>query len=224
MQTTKHAAWKKNRKLGDVYGGRTVPKLADRVFNRQHNLSVPDKGTQLPIYITDNPSRDFYFPVSTEQIKAALAALPAEQTKHLTHIWLQKVKKSAYLSHDTFQGAFICGGGVNLIILHPFPKDNKMRLGKEKPLRKILNYYKEFPAELKEDRSGWYLQWTEESICKYHIERLLLHEIGHSIDSYHKRYWSKAAKVKSENYADNYAAVWADMVRGSFSPNLSKSI
>lgn len=37
-QSRKETAWKKNRKFGDVKGGRMRPKLADNIFNRQHNL------------------------------------------------------------------------------------------------------------------------------------------------------------------------------------------
>ncbi len=46
MQTRKHTAWKKNRKFGDVMGGRQRPKLADNIFNRQHSLTAPDKGQE----------------------------------------------------------------------------------------------------------------------------------------------------------------------------------
>ena len=73
----KASAWKKNRKLGVVMGGRTHPKIADRVFNRKHNLTAPAEGTVLPIFITGNPSRDFYFPISTDDVKAALDRLPS---------------------------------------------------------------------------------------------------------------------------------------------------
>ena len=218
MQTRKHTAWKKNRKFGDVWGGRTFPKLADKIFNRQHNLSAPKNDETSPIYIIDNPSRDFYFPITVDEIKSTLEKLPKDHTDHLTHIWLQKIKKTDYVNGDTFQGSFICGSKVYLIVLHPFPTDNKMRLGKSKPLKKTLNYYKNYTTDLKEDKDGWYLQWTEELIKKYFLESLLLHEIGHSIDSFYKRYWSKATKAKSENFADNYVAVWADKVRETYEP------
>lgn len=218
MLTAKHTAWKKNRKFGDVHGGRTFPKLADKVFNRQHNLLRPKPNEQLPIFIVDNPSRDFYFPVSVDDIKLTLDKLPKDHTDHLTHIWLQKIKKNDYLDGDTFQGCFICGSGVYLIVLHPFPMDNKMRLGKTKPLQKILNYYKKYTTDIKQDEDGWYLQWTEETIRKYFLESLLLHEIGHSIDSFYKRYWSKATTIKRENFADNYVAVWADTIRETHKP------
>ncbi len=38
MQTRKETAWKRNRKLGDVKGGRTQPKITDNIFARVHSL------------------------------------------------------------------------------------------------------------------------------------------------------------------------------------------
>ena len=216
MQARKNTAWKKNRKFGDVSGGRDKIKLADNIFNREHNLSAPNEKERKPIFIIDNPSRDFYFPVTKDEVRETLQRLPENHTNHLTHIWLQRIKKSDYLSHKTFQGSFVCGGGVYLIILHPFQVDNKMRFGKSKPLKKTLNYYRDFTMELKMDQDGWFLQWTHEKIREYYLEILLLHEIGHSIDSFYKRYWSKSTKQKREKWADNYATVWADQLRETY--------
>ena len=224
MQTRKHTAWKKNRKFGDVMGGRKKSKLADNIFNRQHNLSAPLEGEEKPIFIVDNPSRDFYFPVTIEEVIETIKQLPKDQTDHLTHIWFQKIKKSDYLSGETFQGCFICGNGVYLIVLHPFPRDDKMRLGKCKPLNKTLNYYKDYSTNIGTDKDGWYLLWTEEQIKRYYLESLLLHELGHSIDSFHKKYWSKATNRKKENWADNYVAVWADQIRETYEPKDSNAL
>lgn len=216
MLSKKHTAWKKNRKFGDVLGGRLRPKLADNIFNRQHNLAAPSSADETPIFITENPSRDFYFPVSVEEIKLILAKLPKEHTEHLTHIWLQKIKKIDYLNGDTFQGCFICGSKVYLIVLHPFPTDNKMRFGKTKPENKNLNYYKKYTTDLQQDDKGWFLQWTDQTIKDYYLNDLLLYQIGQSIDSFYKRYWSVAAKTKRENFANNYVAVWSNTTRQTF--------
>jgi hypothetical protein len=211
MLSKKHTSWKKNRKLGDVYGGRRFPKLTDKIFNQLHSLVPLLPGEETPVFIVDNPSRDFYFPVSVEDIKYVLKLLPVDHTEHLTHIWLQRVKLSDYLKNNTFQGCCICGSGVVLIVLHPFPKDHKMRLGSDKPTQKTLNYYKSYAPIL--DHDGWHLLWTKEEIRRYYLESLLLHEIGHSIDFLYKKYWSKAFVNRSEKHADNYAAVWGNKLR-----------
>ena len=75
----------KSRKFGDVKGGRKRPKLADNIFNRQHNFSAPNENEETPIFIVDNSSRDLYFPVSVDEIKEFLSKLPTEHTENLTH-------------------------------------------------------------------------------------------------------------------------------------------
>lgn len=208
----KETAWKKSRKFGDVKGGRRRPKLADNIFNRMHNRQAPNEGDKTPIFIQDNPSRDFFFPVSIEEIEAFLEKLPCEHTEYLTHIWLRKMTKKEYEKEDRIQGCFICGSGVNLIVLYPFSRDLKMKLGKKKPNKKTLKWYAKYEPELVENAGNWELIWTEEKIKRYYLEGLLLHEIGHKIDSIYKRFWSKAYK-KAENFADSFAYVWADKIR-----------
>lgn len=140
--------------------------------------------------------------------------LPKEHTEHLTHIWLRKIKRIDYLKEDSLQGCFIVGSGVFLIILYPFPKDNRMIFSKKKPLQKSINYYKKYTSELKQDNDGyWYLQWNDDSIKRYYLENLLLHEIGHSIDSFYQRFWSKAANREKEIFADSYASFWGTTLR-----------
>jgi len=212
-QSRKETAWKKSRKFGDVKGGRKRPKLADNIFNRQHSLLAPNENDETPIYIMDNPSRDFFFPVSINEIKDFLSKLPNQQTENLTHIWLRKISKKEYEKEGSFQGCFICGSGVQLIVLYPFPKDLKMKFGEKKPTNKILKWYSKFNPELKQSNGKWHLLWTEDQIKKYYLEGLLLHEIGHKVDSLYQRYWSKTYNSKSENFANNFAYYWGDKIR-----------
>ena len=79
----------------------------------------------------------------------------------------------------------------------------------EKPSDKILKWYAAYAPELIESKDGWFLRWTEEKIKKYYLEGLLLHEIGHQVDSVYKRFWSSNyKKQKAENFADNFAYYW----------------
>lgn len=206
----KETAWKKSRKLGDVKGGRTFPKIANRIFNRAHSLQKPTKNDQLPIFIKDNPSKDFYFPVNEAEILERINQLPPEYRENITHVWLKKVSRENYQNHDSFQGMFICGSGVNLIVLSAFPKDLKMIFGTKKPLKKELNLYSDWCKDLHfdEKKKFWFLQWQEETIRDYYLNFLLLHEIGHFVESVYQRFWSKAGECKSENFANNFARIW----------------
>ena len=75
----KMTAWKKSRKFGDIYGGRQRVKLADNIFHRAHGLQKPGASEALPILIEDNPSRDFFFPISAQEANEALKVLPKEE-------------------------------------------------------------------------------------------------------------------------------------------------
>ena len=212
-QNRKETAWKKNRKFGDIHGGRIRLKCADGIFNRKHSLLPPTPDQETPIFIVENTSRDFYFPVTIEEIKDTLRKLPKDHTKYLTHIWLDKVKKSEYLKGESLQGQFICGSKVYLIKLYAVPTDNKMIFGQTKPTSKQLSFYKQYCNDLQHDKNGWYLQFTNESYKRYYLEKLLLHEIGHCVDYIYERHWSKANNKQVEDFADNYAVIWSNNVK-----------
>lgn len=206
----KETAWKKSRKFGDVKGGRNFPKIANKIFNRKHSLQKPSDTEKLPIFIKDNSSKDYFFPIDEEEILEKLNHLPKEYWENITHVWLKKVDKEDYQNGNSFQGMFICGSGVNLIVLSAFPKDLKMIFGEKKPLKKELNLYSNWCEDMCFDEKGkvWFLQWKAEKIRDYYLNYLLLHEIGHFVESVYERFWSKSAKRKRENFADNFAKIW----------------
>lgn len=75
-QNRKETAWKKNRKFSEIHGRRTRLKCADGIFKRHHNILPPAIGQETPIFIVENTSRDFYFPVTIDEIKETLKKLP----------------------------------------------------------------------------------------------------------------------------------------------------
>lgn len=197
--------------------------MTDNIFNRLHNLQATNENEATPIFIKDNPSRDFFFPVSIEEIEAFLEKLPHKHTEYLTHIWLRKMTKKEYEKENKIQGCFICGSGVNLIVLYPFSRDLKMTFGNKKPDRKILKWYSKYEPELVENAGNWELIWTEEKIKRYYLEGLLLHEIGHKVDSVYERFWSQSyEKSKAEKFADNFAYYWGNKIRNEFEINDSE--
>jgi hypothetical protein len=213
IQNRKETAWKKNRRFSEIHGGRTHLKCTDGIFKRYHTLLPPSENEEKPVFLVENPSKDFYFPASVEEIKETLKKLPKEHTEILTHIWLDKVKKRDYLSGEMPQGMFICGSKVYLIKLYAVPKDNKMLFGKKKPNNKRLTFYKPYCTDLQYGKEGWYLQWTQEAMKKYFLEKLLLHEIGHCVDFVYQRHWSKANSKQVEDFADNYAVIWSNNIK-----------
>lgn len=207
----KETAWKKNRKFGDVKGGRRFPKITDKIFNRKHSLKKPSSTDELPIFITDNPSKDFYFPVSEDEILERLSKLPNEHREKITHIWLRKIKKEDYENCEETQAMFICGSDVNLIILNAFPTNLRMIFGNKKPTKRTLKRYSERTQDLQfdEKKQIWFLQWNTEAIRDYYLNSLLLHEIGHFVESVYVKFWSKAKTQRREDFANNYAKIWS---------------
>jgi hypothetical protein len=203
----KQTAWKKSRKFGDVYGGRQASKITDRIFRRLHSLSLPSPLDELPIYIVDNPSRDFFFPLQPDEIERELQQLPAQDRSQITHIWLRRFKKSEYVARELPFAQFICGSGVRLIILYPWPTDMRLFISKKRPTNRQLKSYSNYTTNLLETSAGWFLEWTIPALKDFYVETLLYHEIGHHIDWYN-RHWSSANQNKVEAYADRYAFEW----------------
>ncbi|KAA3605546.1 MAG: hypothetical protein DWQ01_19715 [Planctomycetota bacterium] len=198
MRSRKHTAWRKNRKLGDVYGGRARPKLADQIFRRAHSLSPPGLDQQTPILIEDNPSRDYFFPLNGEECLQALKALPAGHTKGITHLWLKRQNpKGSPLAE------FICGRGVHLVVMYSWRKDMNLWLGRRKPSGRVAKEYARFGAEPFYRKGGWHANFSLDNLRRYFVE-VLFHEVGHHVDFFH-RHWSKANVAEREEFADQYA-------------------
>ena len=177
----KQTAWKKNRNLGDKMGGRQRLKLKDNIFAREHSFTAPSEFEETPIFIVENASKNYYFPIGVDDIKAFLGQFPKEETDFITHIWLRshrasKEKQRGHRSHKSRNnsiGEYISGSGVYLITLYPLTVDNKHYLGKNKPTGRSLHEYEKY-AEVYEDDEGWYARFTDESSAKsYYLDELL---------------------------------------------------
>jgi hypothetical protein len=201
---SKQTAWKKSRKLGDVYGGRTSPKISNRIFRRAHSLSAPSPDDNIPIFIVDNPSRDYIFPLGPDEISCELQHLPEQDWSTITHIWLRRFRKKDYDRGEIPLAEFICGSGVRLVVLYPWPTDLRLFISKVRPKDHQLKLYANYTTSLIETDDGWFLEWTLPALRDFYIETLLFHEIGHNVESYRK-YWTVMSSRSSEEFANQYA-------------------
>lgn len=204
MQSRKETAWKKNRKLGDVKGGRTQPKITDNIFARAHSLQRPAPGTVQPIFISDNPSRDFFFPISEQEIRRELSHLPRKDWKGITHIWFRRFKKTDYEEGELPLAQFCCGSGVRLIVLYPWPVTMEWWHGTRMPGLKQQRTLEQYGARLHHRVDGWVSSWTLTGLKNFYIEHLFYHEVGHHVDRYF-RHSSKANHSVIEEVANQYA-------------------
>ena len=200
----RETAWKKCRKFGDVYGGRNAPKIPDRIINRAHSLSPPGPHDETPIFICDNPSRDYFFPIEPDDIRRELKHLPKDDWSSITHIWFRRFKKADYEQGEVPLAEFICGSGVRLVVLYPWPIDRRVFISKKSPTDRQLKIYSGYETKLIECEDGWYLEWEHAELKDFYIQTLLFHEIGHNVDWYN-RHWSKSNVREREEFANQYA-------------------
>jgi len=198
-----HTPWKKSRKYGDVYGGRKRTKFADNIFKRSHSIKRPNPTDILPIVMEDNPSRDFFFPLSGKETLEALQSLPKRDYEGITHIWLRRPRKQDYIEGKLPFAWFTCGSGVRAIVLFAWPNDLKIYYGNKQPSNQVVNELTRFGAKLERTGKDWYSQWSSESVRKFYIH-VLYHEVGHHVDWYF-RHWSQANTKALEEYAEQYA-------------------
>ena len=204
MQSRKETAWKKSRKFGDVKGGRKRMKLADNIFARAHTIARPSQGEDLPLFITDNPSRDYFFPIGEHEVRRELGHLPNKDWRGITHIWFRRFKKTEYEANELPLAEFCCGSGVRLITIYPWPRDLVWHHGNKKPSAGLQRTIEQYGAILSAAQGEWSSMWDESSLKDFYIEYLLFHEIGHHVD-WHERHWSKANRSVLEDAANEYA-------------------
>lgn len=214
-QSRKSTAWRKNRKLGDIQGGRMRTKLEDNIFHRCHNLKAPTIGQEIPIIMEENPSRDFFFPLNADEALEILKTLPKEHTEGITHLWFRKIKKSDYLSKKINFAEYICGRGVSVIILYPWPKTLALNFANKKPSAKLLKEYSSWTTDLRFENQEWKLYWTPDSLKRFYAESLLLHEIGHHLDN-KTRSLDKTPNKQTEEFANQYAIQWSQFSKEIF--------
>jgi hypothetical protein len=208
MLSRKQTAWRKSRTFGDLHGGRVCRHFADNLFARAHSLKCPAPDVERPIYLVDNPSRDFFFPVSVADVRATLEQLPPMCRNGLTHVWLRRVRKSDYEALTKPFASFIAGSGVRLIVLYAWPKDLLLPMGEKKPSQRKQRLYAPWGPELIHRDKEWYFRWTQEGLRLFYLQHLLLHEVGHHVDLLFRR-WSRADSKRAEEFADQYAIEWS---------------
>lgn len=196
--------WKKSRTFGDIYGGRERRKFADNIFARAHSLERPSPNEELPILIEDNPSRDFFFPLSGKEIVEALKSLPKRDYEGITHIWLRRLKKSDFINRSQPLAWFACGSGVRLITLYPWPNSMELSLGQKRPSNRIVNETERYGGVIRKRGREWVSEWSLASLRQFYLQGILFHEVGHHIDLYY-RHFSDANIKELEEFADQYA-------------------
>jgi len=121
-----------------------------------------------------------------------------ELTQRLpTGFLIERILWKSHYHHPL--ATFICGSGVRVITLYPWPKSMLLPYGSKRPSNRTINEVEKFGAKVKQVKKEWVSRWNLEGLQKYYIQTLLYHEVGHHIDQFY-RSWKA-----SEDYADQYA-------------------
>jgi len=208
----RYTPWKKSRKYGDIYGGRRRLKMSDNIRRRVHSLKKPNQGENLPILIEDNPSRDFFHPLSGNEALKVVRSLPKKDWKGITHVWLRRPIKSDYINGKLPFAWFMTGRGVRAVVIFAWPNEMVFDYGVRRPESKYVKEYSSFGAVLVKEKSRWKIIWNENSIRKFCIH-VIYHEVGHHVDYFYRRF-SKANGKSIEEFAEQYA--YAKAVTGSY--------
>lgn len=99
---------------------------------------------------------------------------------------------------------FICGSGVRMLVIYPWPRSMKMGHGPQKLSNQFTNELKRYGALIEFHDGQWFSKWELSGLRKFYVEALIYHEVGHHVDWY-VRFWSKANRKTVENAADEYA-------------------
>lgn len=90
--------------------------------------------------IQDNPSRDFFFPITGAEAVEFIRRLPEEPTRGITHLRLRRMRHG----ESRPLAEYIRGSGARVVILYPARKDRGLCLGKHRPGAKLLGSINRF--------------------------------------------------------------------------------
>ena len=149
------------------------------------------------LVLRDNPSRDFFHPVSEEEIRKTLDRMPRKLTYSLRAVVMPRSSASDRRRGVEARRRYLC------IVLNPFPKSLRLFWSSSPPKAKAVHHYEPWNARWEEDETGWYQAWDLEDLKRYYLFHLLLHELGHiNQPSFH-------ALSRREEFAEDFALTWA---------------
>ncbi|MBL9130478.1 MAG: hypothetical protein JNG86_04715 [Verrucomicrobiaceae bacterium] len=194
---------RRSKKIGLTQGGRVRDGQAEEKQSRgRQRDDIWDRLSERPqdgeiVFITENPSRDYYHPCGEEDIRRVLAHLPRKHWRHLRAVVFRRST-----AHDRNRGVearrrYLC------VILYPFPVTNELDWGAKPPPMSIRSHYAPW-CDRWEVREGRHVQiWTPEEVRRYFRYHLFLHEMGHlNQPAFH-------SLTRREDFAEDYALTWA---------------
>lgn len=180
-------------------------KQEDNILRREHTFIAPSPEEEIPILIQENPSRDYYFPITAIEARDYLQTFPAKDVEGITHLWLKRLKSKEYDLPERPLAEYIWGSRVYLIVLYPWARNGLLRFGLRRPSAKVLRQYERWTTDLIESDGTWCLRWAKDAVRDFYFTGLLAHEVGHHCDPNRQ---SRANDKQREMTAEQYALRW----------------
>ena len=140
-------------------------------------------------------------PVDEISVLEALRTVPSHFTKGLDAVLLLGGTRK---QEKAFKRCFVYGRySTDRIFLHPFPRKHMVLTYRFEGRPSILNEYERAGAKISFERRCWHVQFDEESLKRFYLQDVLMHELGHHVDSPNFR--SKSDK-KAEGFAEWFAS------------------
>jgi len=195
---------RRNKRIGFTQGGRVwngkAVEKSSRLFTRTTWEKLSDHEGEALI-IRENPSRDFFHPVTKKDVASLLSRLPYVETTHVKAVVLRRTPKYDLKMGIDARRRYSCA------ILNAIPRDMRM-VWPARPKDSTTRHYEPWCTRWGQDKDAWVLQWGRDELRRYYLYHLLLHEIGHINEPY------VHARKRREDFAENYARSWARRLCG----------
>jgi hypothetical protein len=143
--------------------------------------------------VQQDPGQGFRHAVSIEEVRNRLASLPAEFIKPLEVVQLSRMTRK--------KRTFPCYGMQWGPTLYLYPIDMDLVEHYYRPPRpSVVQESTMFGGKWRQALPGqWILEWSERSIKDFYLNNILIHELGHLLDTRNTSY------VDRERYAEWFA-------------------
>ncbi len=143
-------------------------------------------------YVVDPLPAGYVYPCSVADIRERLESLPGEMLRNVSVIHLcNQVKMNPGVDAHIYDSSHIR--------IYPVPEKLRWNYGRRKPNPAVAQERLEFGAFWQKIDNQWFLCWDKDHLKDYILNHVLLHEIGHSLDTIH--YGTLKGEKRAEAFA-----------------------
>ena len=192
---------RRSRKIGETQGGRVRDGKAvekrSRVFTQDIWTQLSESPHQGFVVLRENPSRDYFHPVTEGDVRSILSRLPRRLIRHLKAVVLSRLSARDAARGVEARRRYRC------VILYAFPRSMEMVWPDGTLSDAARRHYSTWCSAWSVRDRAAVLTWTPDQIKRYYLCHLLLHEVGHlNQPPFH-------ALKRRESFAENFALEWA---------------